>query len=204
VTGHELKGLQHYYHCNVNGLHFPLMALIDYRGWRLMAISLLPIDDTTLVYGSADGGLTVKADNQEMNEMMEMAGKMMRLKGHRVGTNKLTIYSCCDIEGHKGKDNRFYLLDFARVAPPDVPTGRGTNLHKLLRMEFIRNFDVPLCSDAFSKMGADDHQSHAAEIQKAHQHLVETRNDFLEIIFINICYCSDSSVCTEVQSGGVH
>jgi hypothetical protein len=32
------------------------------------------------------------------------------------------IDSCCDIEGHMGTDGRFYLLDFARVAPPEPPT----------------------------------------------------------------------------------
>ncbi len=31
------------------------------------------------------------------------------------------IESCCDIEGHMGSDNKFYLLDFARVAPPEPP-----------------------------------------------------------------------------------
>src|SRR3989338_1661967 len=38
---------------------FPLMALLDLRGYRLIASSVVPIDSSTLVYGSTDGGNTV-------------------------------------------------------------------------------------------------------------------------------------------------
>ncbi len=53
VAGHDLKGLNCYVNCNIEGLCYPLMALLDYRGQRLIAISLIPIDHTTLVYGTA-------------------------------------------------------------------------------------------------------------------------------------------------------
>lgn len=45
-----------YFNCDIVGLHCPLMALVDYRGFRLIAMSILPIDKTTLVYGSNDAG----------------------------------------------------------------------------------------------------------------------------------------------------
>lgn len=52
AAAHELKGLQHFYSIQAAyKLHIPLMAFLDYRGFRLIAVSLLPIDDTTLVYG---------------------------------------------------------------------------------------------------------------------------------------------------------
>jgi len=35
------------------------MAIIDYRGFRLVAESILPIKSSTLRYGSNDGGQTV-------------------------------------------------------------------------------------------------------------------------------------------------
>jgi hypothetical protein len=37
----------------LQGIHFPLMCLITWRGYRLVAVSVLPIDKETLVYGSA-------------------------------------------------------------------------------------------------------------------------------------------------------
>ena len=56
------------------------MAFIDYRGWRLQAVSLLPIGDDTLIYGSADGGRTVLKSNEQVNSLMEEAGKRLKLK----------------------------------------------------------------------------------------------------------------------------
>ena len=56
-------------------------------------------------------------------------------------------------EGHRGKDNRFYVLDTARVFPPTTPTPgvRGGFLFQLFRPEFVRGYHLPLCSDAFSR-----------------------------------------------------
>ena len=51
----------------MRGLHVPIMALIDYRGYRLIAESILPIKDKTLLYGSKDKGETVIAINPDLN-----------------------------------------------------------------------------------------------------------------------------------------
>jgi hypothetical protein len=47
--GHELRGCMCYYNCAVAGLAVPLMCLVDYRGFRLIAITVLPIGRNTLV-----------------------------------------------------------------------------------------------------------------------------------------------------------
>ena len=36
-AGHELKGTRVFLSCGVAGLHVPIAALIDYRGYRLTA-----------------------------------------------------------------------------------------------------------------------------------------------------------------------
>ena len=43
------------------------MALVDYRGYRVIATCLLPVSSSTLIYGSADGGTTAYAKNKEFN-----------------------------------------------------------------------------------------------------------------------------------------
>jgi Clustered mitochondria len=48
VAGNELRGLISVFKCGVPGLALPLMALIDYLGFRLIAIALLPIDRSTM------------------------------------------------------------------------------------------------------------------------------------------------------------
>jgi len=43
ACGHELKGLMSYIDCRIRGLCFPLMVIVDFRGWRLIAESVLPL-----------------------------------------------------------------------------------------------------------------------------------------------------------------
>ena len=49
----ELKGVMSYANCKIPYLLTPLMAIIDYRGFRLIAIALVNIDKHTLVYGKS-------------------------------------------------------------------------------------------------------------------------------------------------------
>jgi len=56
------------------------MAIIDYNGFRLMAVSLLPIDKNSIVYGSSDAGKTVHATRQEFNQSMSDAAAALNLK----------------------------------------------------------------------------------------------------------------------------
>jgi len=105
MTGHELRGLQAYANCAVPGLCLPLMALVDYRGFRLIAISYLPINNKTLVYGSNDGGQTIHARNAKLNRMMRCAAGILNIKEHMCGfypDRRKLLWSAADIEGHKG------------------------------------------------------------------------------------------------------
>lgn len=97
AAGHELKvwpfcglcanqfqGLMCFYNCQIPALHVPFMALIDYRGtdicdkvwcctgFRVVAMSVLPVDKTTIIYGSNDGGQTVFASNPKFNALMKI------------------------------------------------------------------------------------------------------------------------------------
>jgi hypothetical protein len=92
----------------------------------LIAISLLPIspEKNTIIYGSNDRGKVVHAEDRVFNKKMKEAAKKLNLKPHYAGiwphSSKL-LYSACDIEGHKGTDGKYYLLDFSRVWPPEAP-----------------------------------------------------------------------------------
>jgi hypothetical protein len=130
-ASHELSGLMNIQGCNLEGVAVPLMCYIDYRGFRLIAVSLLPINkvhtrtrdrtdsQNSLIYGSADAGKTVFTSVPEFNEKMEKLGVILNLKSHLVAGKN--VYGPADIEGHRGQDGRFYLLDFARLCPPEPP-----------------------------------------------------------------------------------
>jgi hypothetical protein len=101
-------------------------CLADYLGRRIFASSILPISKSTLIYGSADVGVTVKNSSNEMNVLVEKLAAKLNLKGHFVGpVNKpVFLHGPGDLEGHAGLDGRYYLLDFARLFPPEPPTKR--------------------------------------------------------------------------------
>ena len=73
VGAHEIKGLDYWVSAFIDSVHFPLVILvpfpsistwdllyilinlsyvkIDYKGFRLIATSLLPLSNNTLIYG---------------------------------------------------------------------------------------------------------------------------------------------------------
>ncbi|PRP86399.1 hypothetical protein PROFUN_05318 [Planoprotostelium fungivorum] len=158
----ELKGLEAHSSRYVEGLHYPMMALVDYKGYRVIALAILPIDKGTLRYGSDDGGMNVHAEDEELNEKMELAGKRLGLCGHVTGTRqKKVIYGPGDIEGHRGHDGRLYVVDFGRVLPPEYPKLRvfpnnRSVFSELIRSELLVTSRIPLCSDAFTRWSSHD------------------------------------------------
>ena len=50
MSGHELKGLMAYFSVGMHDVNFPLMTLVDYRGFRLVAISVLPVGKSLLFF----------------------------------------------------------------------------------------------------------------------------------------------------------
>jgi hypothetical protein len=143
-----------YFQCSStdkNGLHVPLGCVIDYRGFRLIAVSVLPISgEGSLKYGSNDAAKTVNKEIPVINQKMEEAAKILNLKGHYVGTkdDKKILHAPVDIECHIGKDGRFYILDFARTFPPEhpmfKPPEKGCYLYRILRPELVRKSPFPL------------------------------------------------------------
>jgi Clustered mitochondria len=155
AAGHELKSLNALIACNVPNLHFPLMALVDIFGNRVIAVSKLPISGKTLVYGSADGGNVIH-DSSKVKQMVMRACLRLNLKGHTVIERSTTtpklVYGPVDLEGHLGTDGRYYIVDTARLFPPQkrVPGVRGCHLYKLFRGEYLKEFRHPLSSDALT------------------------------------------------------
>lgn len=48
IASHELLGLNSFFLSGVPGLSYPLMALVHYLGFCVVAISVIPIDKDTL------------------------------------------------------------------------------------------------------------------------------------------------------------
>ncbi|GAM18576.1 hypothetical protein SAMD00019534_017510 [Acytostelium subglobosum LB1] len=196
-AGHELKGLNHFMDHSDGLIRFPLMAIIDYRGYRLLAISNLPITKESIVYGSNDGGKTVHNSDPLIEAEMKRLAKKMFIKGHTVGLNTpVTIFGPGDIEVHKGTDGRYYMIDFARAFPPEYPAhihgkiGRQI-FYSMLRPELLLKFNVELSPDAFSgwQTGADEEQNNQDVIDittKYHNELIPEVAGFIQQTFGSI------------------
>jgi len=178
AAGHELKGLNNW-SLHSEGLHFPLMALVRYCGFTLVALSMLPIGKKSLVYGSDDAGRSVHFDDDALYEKMKRTAQNLNLKGHYlVADPSKMIYGPGDIEGHLGDDLLHYVLDYARVYPPAALVQgeikeKSRCLFRLLRPELVSRFETPLSSDAFTAWGRINSDIHNAEVRKATQHLVD-------------------------------
>lgn len=121
AAAQEIKGIEYLMQAGTTELHFPLMARIDFKGFRVLAICVLPITKESLVYGSSDGGKTVLGGTPDIAELMNRAGTVLNLRQHKVAAN-VTMPTPGDIEVHLGTDGRLYTLDFARVMPPEAPS----------------------------------------------------------------------------------
>eukprot|EP01118_Nematostelium_gracile_P013720 TRINITY_DN5214_c0_g1_i1.p1 TRINITY_DN5214_c0_g1~~TRINITY_DN5214_c0_g1_i1.p1 ORF type:complete len:601 (+),score=151.75 TRINITY_DN5214_c0_g1_i1:486-2288(+) len=172
-AAHELKGINTLINLEIPNLCFPLFVVLDYRGFRVSAMSLLPIDKSSIIYGSPDGGLTYYYKNELLANKMETIGQLLNLKKHFAMDHHVRMP--IDLEAHLGKDGYFYIIDTARIMPPEPPSGRGTYLWRLLRPEFVTKYSSPLCSDAFTRfIDADkEKDQHNQEIEEASQFLVE-------------------------------
>lgn len=166
AAGHEFKSSAAFFDLNLPDVQIPLMAIIDYRGFRVTATSLLPISGRdTLIYGSSDAGKTVATMDPHFNSLMERAGTLLNLKPHRAGRdNPKTIYMPVDVEGHvtlKFKTKQppktdspppapveapsaparrsYVVLDLARLFPPQLPAPneKGSN-HRPYLYQLLR------------------------------------------------------------------
>ena len=77
VASQELKGLMAYTSLGIRELYVPLMAIVDFMGFRVTAMSLLPIGSDTIVYGTCDAGVSVHMSNPKMNELMKKSAQVM-------------------------------------------------------------------------------------------------------------------------------
>jgi hypothetical protein len=155
VSDQEMKGLMTFFSLDLPSLFFPMMALVRYRGFTVVAMTLLPVDRSTLVYGSHDGGKTVHKSNLMFDALMKTAGGKLNLRPHLCGAKAEQVkelWCAADIEGHVGFDKHLYLLDFGRAMPPVTPNKKFHNGHiyQLFRREFVASYTTPLCSDAYS------------------------------------------------------
>jgi len=123
----DLKGVEMYNKLDLEGLHTLGTVVIDYRGYRIIAQSIIPgilqrEQENSVVYGSVDGGKTIST-NDKFLEKLKKAGLSLKIRPHKVINEKdeeIELCSSIECKGIIGADGRYYILDLFRTFPPDV------------------------------------------------------------------------------------
>eukprot|EP00936_MAST-01D_sp_MAST-1D-sp1_P002903 g2903.t1 len=129
AAGHDLRGATHF--AKVGAVEVALMSVIDYRGFRIVAQALLPIEPSrSLMLGSSDGGRTVLSGDAGVLHAFQQTAQQLGLAKHGVALGRRgvapqrncpSVYFGVDVEGHRGLDGQIYGADFARTFPCEAP-----------------------------------------------------------------------------------
>ncbi|XP_020090308.1 clustered mitochondria protein [Ananas comosus] len=146
-ANNDLKGTKAYQDADVPGLYNLAMAIIDYRGYRVVAQSIIPgilqgDKSDSLLYGSVDNGKKISWNESFHSKVVE-AAKRLHLKEHAVldgSGNVVKLAAPVECKGIVGSDERHYLLDLMRVTPRDSNYLGPQHRFCVLRPELIASF----------------------------------------------------------------
>ena len=166
----DLQGVKVYSSVDLEGLFTLGTVVIDYRGFRVTAQSIIPgilerEQEQSVVYGSIDFGKTVVTHPKYM-ELLRKAGQQLKILPHKVLNDKneeVELCSSIECKGIIGNDGRHYILDLLRTFPPDV--------------NFLASKNIEI-SDACKKLN----------FPKAHKHKLATLRQELVDFFVENRY----------------
>ncbi|KAK7882100.1 hypothetical protein WMY93_028274 [Mugilogobius chulae] len=123
----DLNGVRAYGAVDVEGLYTLGTVVVDYRGYRVTAQSIIPgilerEQEQSVIYGSIDFGKTVVSHDKYL-ELLDKTSRPLKVQKHNVLNEKNeTVELCSSVEckGIIGNDGRHYILDLLRTFPPDL------------------------------------------------------------------------------------
>ncbi|XP_051535866.1 clustered mitochondria protein homolog isoform X3 [Myxocyprinus asiaticus] len=123
----DLNGVRAYSAVDVEGLYTLGTVVVDYRGYRVTAQSIIPgilerEQEQSVIYGSIDFGKTVVSHPKYL-ELLEKTSRPLKVQHHAVlNENDAPVDLCSSVEckGIIGNDGRHYILDLLRTFPPDL------------------------------------------------------------------------------------
>uniref|UniRef100_A0A673GS64 Clustered mitochondria protein homolog n=1 Tax=Sinocyclocheilus rhinocerous TaxID=307959 RepID=A0A673GS64_9TELE len=123
----DLNGVRAYSAVDVEGLYTLGTVVVDYRGYRVTAQSIIPgilerEQEQSVIYGSIDFGKTVVSHPKYL-ELLEKTSRPLKVQHHAVLNEKDTaveLFSSVECKGIIGNDGRHYILDLLRTFPPDL------------------------------------------------------------------------------------
>eukprot|EP00981_Chlorochromonas_danica_P003354 scaffold644_cov168-Ochromonas_danica.AAC.46 len=190
-----------YMNVSIERLRSPLVATIDYHGYRVLAVALMPIQHVAfdengevqrmsedLVHGMTNEGNYFVNRSQLLNKLLKLAGVKLNLAEHKVkGLRDLSAATTCAsglLKVYRGSDEQFYLRNCANILPCEPPssTPHLTDVPRLqsifwrrIRPEFLRTRSVPLSSDACTLL-----TNNTSDAESCYQSSKEAMNIYLQ------------------------
>ncbi|XP_063058473.1 clustered mitochondria protein homolog [Engraulis encrasicolus] len=127
APANDLRGVQAYTFLDAEGMYTLGTVVVDYRGYRVTAQTIVPglLDkdqEQSVVYGSIDFGKTISGDERFV-ELLDKTSRHMRTLRHPILNEKderVELCSGVECKGIVGNDRRLYVLDLIRAFPPDL------------------------------------------------------------------------------------
>ncbi|VDM07069.1 unnamed protein product [Wuchereria bancrofti] len=129
ATSNDLQGVRAYAQLDNPKLFTLGMVIIDYKGFRVTAQSIIPgilerEQEQSVIYGSVDFGKTV-VSSEEYHDLLSKPAEQLKILPHEVHSGKddgkiIKLCSSFETKGIVGNDSRHYILDLLRTFPPDV------------------------------------------------------------------------------------
>jgi protein TIF31 len=147
-ANNDLKGVVAYNIADVPGLYTIGTAIIDYRGHRVVAQTIIPgilnrEETSKVAYGSSlDAAKTIQS-NQDFHKLLVEAGKRLCIAEHTVVDstgNAVPLAAAVESKGIVGTDGRKYILDVVRATPRDANFPEVKYSTALLRLELIMGY----------------------------------------------------------------
>lgn len=146
-ANNDLKGTKAYNTADIPGLYTLAMAIVDYRGHRVVAQSIIPgilqgDKSDSLLYGSVDNGKKICWNDKFHAKVLE-AAKLLHIKEHEVldgSSNRVKMAAPVECKGIVGSDDRHYLLDLMRTTARDANYVGPGSRYCVLRPELVAAF----------------------------------------------------------------
>lgn len=155
-TNADLRNLKLLHRLDIPGLHLLNTAIIDYKGYRVLAQSIIPgilntDHNICTIYGSIDEGKTIYK-NEEFHEIMKKICEHFFLEEEvkflDEKEQEVTLAGSIEVKGLMGSDRKKYVLDLMRLNPRDLnyvgetPEQKEQFLCCVLRTELITNYVI--------------------------------------------------------------
>lgn len=128
ATGKDLEGVKILNSIDADGLYTLASVIIDYKGVRIVAQSIVPgifrrQDENSIIYGSVDNGVQISSDKTFHETIGNSIASSLHLAEHDVIDEKgseIKLYTSQETKGLLGADGRRYMLDLYRLNPVDI------------------------------------------------------------------------------------